>query len=97
MGMPQNLLTPHKKKHLSIASMVAFNDSLDHLPFRFVTNALFVLANLCIVFDIIGGRTFSLFASYQSNAPLRPQWRMLNIMMFLVFLDPTSKSLMECG
>jgi hypothetical protein len=68
MGMPQNLLAPHKKiMPLSTTSIVASNDSLDHLPFRFVAGTLFVFANLCIVFDIVKGKTFSLSASCQSN------------------------------
>jgi hypothetical protein len=53
-GLPQNLLAPHKEvMPLSTTSMVASNDSLDHLPLGFVVGTLFVFANLCIVFDII--------------------------------------------
>ncbi len=53
-GMPQNLLTFHKEVMLlSIVSMVASNDSLNHLPFGFVAGTLFVLVDLCIMFDIL--------------------------------------------
>jgi hypothetical protein len=38
---------------LSTASMVASNDSIDHLPLGFLANTLFVFADLCIVFDIV--------------------------------------------
>jgi hypothetical protein len=52
--MPQNLLAPRKEVlPFSTTSMVAFNDSLDHLPLGFVANTLFVLVHLCIVFDIV--------------------------------------------
>jgi hypothetical protein len=52
--MPQNLLAPRKEvMPFSTTSMVASNDSLDHLPLGFVVNTLFVFANLYIVFDII--------------------------------------------
>jgi hypothetical protein len=48
------LLGPHKEvMPLSIASMVVFNDSLDHLPLGFLANILFVLVDLYIVFDIV--------------------------------------------
>jgi hypothetical protein len=77
--------------------MAASNDSLDHLPLGFVASTLFVLVNLCIVFDIIWGKTLSLSASGQYNIPLCLLWGTLNIMMLLIFLDPTSKSLVECG
>jgi hypothetical protein len=54
MGMPQSLLAPHKEvTPISIGSMAAFNDPLDHVPLGFVVGTLFVLANPCIVFDII--------------------------------------------
>jgi hypothetical protein len=54
MNMLQNLLAPRKKVMiLSTASMAAFNYSLEHLPFRFVIGTLFVLADLCIVFNIV--------------------------------------------
>jgi hypothetical protein len=38
---------------LSTTSMVVSNDSLDHLHLGCVLGTLFVLADLCIVFDII--------------------------------------------
>ncbi len=37
---------------LSTTSMVVYNDSLDHLPLGFVIGTLFVLVDLCILFDI---------------------------------------------
>jgi hypothetical protein len=40
--------------------------------------------------------TFNLFGFCLSNTPLCFLWGLLNIMMFLVFLDPTSKGLVEC-
>jgi hypothetical protein len=53
-SMPQNLLAPHEEvMPLSTTSMTAFNDSLDHLPFRFLANTLFFIGDLCIVFDIV--------------------------------------------
>jgi hypothetical protein len=66
------------------------------LPLGFVVGTLFVFANLCIVFDIIWRGTFSLSIFYPSSTPLCLLWRTLSIMMFLVFMDPTSKSLVEC-
>jgi hypothetical protein len=52
--LPQNLLAPHKEvMPLSATSMVAFNDSLDHLLLEFVAGTLFVFVNLFIVFNII--------------------------------------------
>jgi hypothetical protein len=36
-----------------VASMVAFNDLVDHLPLGFLPSTLFVLLNLYIVFDIV--------------------------------------------
>jgi hypothetical protein len=48
------LLGPHKEvMPLLVASMVAFNDSVDHLPLGFLANTLFILVNLYIVFDIV--------------------------------------------
>ncbi len=79
-----------KIRFLSTASMATSNDSLNHLPFGFILGTLFVLANLCIVFDI---GTFSLFVQH----PICFLQGTLNIMMFLVFLNPTSKSLVEYG
>jgi hypothetical protein len=81
----------------STTSMVTSNDSLDHLPLGFVANTLFVLVHLCIVFDIVWGRTFSFSIFGQYNIPLCLLWGTLNIMMLLIFLNPTSKSLVECG
>jgi len=53
-SMRLNLLAPYKKVMLlSITSMVTFNHSFDHFPFGFLTSTLFVLTNLCIMFDII--------------------------------------------
>jgi hypothetical protein len=53
-NMPHNLLAPHKKiMLLSTTSMVVSNDSLDHLHLGCVLGTLFVLVDLCIVFDII--------------------------------------------
>jgi hypothetical protein len=49
------------------------------------------------VFDIVWGGTFSLSSSCWSSTPLYLLQRTLNIMMFLLFLDPTSKSLLECN
>ncbi len=70
-SMPQNLLAPHKEVILfSTTSMVASNNSFDHLPLGFVVGILFVLADLCIVFDIVWKRTFSLSVSCQFNTPL---------------------------
>jgi hypothetical protein len=52
--MPQNLLAPHKEiMFLSTTSMVASNNSPDHLPLGFVIDTLFVLVNLGIMFDIV--------------------------------------------
>jgi hypothetical protein len=73
--------------------MATSNDSLEHLPLRFVTGTLFVLVDLCIVFDIIWIGTFFFSVSSQSNTPLYLLWRTLNIMMFLIILNLTSKSL----
>jgi hypothetical protein len=54
MSMPQNLLGPHKEiMFFSTTSMAAFNDSFDYLPLGFVVGTLFVLIDLCIVFDIV--------------------------------------------
>jgi hypothetical protein len=54
MGMPQNLLAPNKEiMFLSITSMATSNDSFDYLPLGFVIGTLFVLIDLCIVFDIV--------------------------------------------
>jgi hypothetical protein len=39
--------------HFSIASMVASNDSFDHLPLGFLAITLFVLVDLYIMFDIV--------------------------------------------
>jgi hypothetical protein len=48
------LLGPRKEDMpLSTASMVTFNDSIDHLPFGFLESTLFVLVDLYIVFDIV--------------------------------------------
>jgi hypothetical protein len=53
-GMPHNLLALHKEVMLlSIASMAASNDSLNHLPFGFIVGTLLVLVDLCIMFDIL--------------------------------------------
>jgi len=91
---PQNLLAPRKEiMPFSTASMATSNDSLEHLPLRFVTCILFVLADLCIVFDIIWKGTFSFSSSGRCSTPLRLLWKTLSIMMFLIFLGPTSKSL----
>jgi len=98
MGMPHNLLTPHKEVMLlSIASTVASNDSLNHLPLGFVAGTLFVLANLCIMFDILKKDIIFFLASCQSNTPFCFLQGTSNIMMLLIFLDPTSKSLVECS
>jgi hypothetical protein len=54
MNMPQNLLTPRKKIiPLSTTSMATFNYSLNPLPLGFLACTLFVLIDLCIVFDIV--------------------------------------------
>jgi hypothetical protein len=77
--------------------MVVSNDSFDHLPLGFIVGTLFVLVGLCVVmFDLAWGRTFSLSTTYWSTIALHPLQRTLSIMMVLVFLDPTSKSLMVC-
>jgi hypothetical protein len=67
------------------------------LPLWFVASTLFVLVDLYMVFDVVWGGTFSLSASSWSSTPLRLLWRTLSIMMFLIFLEPTSKSLVECS
>jgi hypothetical protein len=96
-SMPQNLLSYKKSMPLSTTSMATSNDSFHRLPLGFVTCTLFVLVDFCIVFDIVWGKTFSLFVSCWSSTPFRLLQRTLNIMMLLVFLDLTSKSLVECS
>jgi hypothetical protein len=81
----------------SIASMVVFNDSFDHLLLGFIANTLFVFYGLCVImFDLTWRGTFSLSTTCWSTTLLHILWRTLNIMMLLIFLDPTSKSLMVC-
>ncbi len=54
IGMPHNLLAFHKTiMLLSTASMVVSNDSLNHLLLGFIVGSLLVLADLCIMFDIL--------------------------------------------
>jgi len=79
-NMYQNLLAPHKKViPFSTTSKATYNDSLEHLLLRFVPCMLFVLVDLCIVFDIVWKGTFSLFDFGQSNIPLRLPWGTLSI------------------
>ncbi len=75
-NMSQNLLALRKEViPFSTAFRTTSNDSLEHLLLRFVPSTIFVLANLCIVFDIIWKGTFSLSTSGRSNIPLRVLWR----------------------
>jgi len=50
----KNYWPPYKEiMPLSTASTASSNDSIDRLPLGFVASTLFVLVDLCIVFDIV--------------------------------------------